>query len=321
MACKAIHGRIQDRPAEWYGTFHMVISGLDNIEARRWLSAQLVALADPALGEDADTIPLIDGGTEGFKGQVRVFVPRATPCFECLLYLFPPQETYPLCTIRSTPRLPEHCIEWASILHWPAERPGETVDGDNPDHVEWLYNAATARAKEYGIEGVTMQLTQGVIKNIIPAIASTNAIVAAQCCTEAFKIATQLAPELRNSMRFNALYGLFAPTETYQRNPDCPVCGTERRSLTVPRVKLLEDFLADLAEHPSYQLKEPSVRTATDATLYMRTPPALERQTAPNLKRQLGALLQSDGASPSTLLITDPSLPGKHIEVDVTLQD
>ena len=90
--------------------------------------------------------------------------------------------------------------------------------------------------------------------------------------------------------------------------------------MTVASSRLLEDFLADLADHPSYQLKQPSVRTASDNTLYMRTPAALERQTAPNLKRPLGALLQADGAA-TTLLITDPSLPGKHIEVDVTLRD
>ena len=37
-----------------------------------------------------------------------------------------------------------------------------TIDGDNPDHIMWLYDKAQDRAREYGIQGVTYRLTQGV---------------------------------------------------------------------------------------------------------------------------------------------------------------
>ena len=38
-----------------------------------------------------------------------------------MLFVF--QVNFPLCTIAHTPRLPEHCIEYAKVLVWPQEHP------------------------------------------------------------------------------------------------------------------------------------------------------------------------------------------------------
>lgn len=50
------------------------------------------------------------------------------------------------------------------------------------------------------VQGVTYQLTQGVVKNIIPAIPSTNAIVAAACTLEALKMVTMCSTQMQNYM-------------------------------------------------------------------------------------------------------------------------
>jgi NEDD8-activating enzyme E1 len=173
--------------------FNLVICGLDSIEARRWMNATLVNLVDPEKPESLK--PMIDGGTEGvlkvssniilaylghlgFKGQSRVILPTVTSCYECSLDMLNKPTAFPICTIANTPRLPEHCIEWASVLEWPKVQGDKKLDTDDPEHISWLYSVASARAKEFKIEGVTWSLTQGVVKNIIPAIASTNAIIA-----------------------------------------------------------------------------------------------------------------------------------------------
>ena len=46
-------------------------------------------------------VPLIDGGTEGFKGNARVIYPGVTACIDCTLDLFPPQVS---CSFSNYPR-------------------------------------------------------------------------------------------------------------------------------------------------------------------------------------------------------------------------
>ena len=35
------------------------------------------------------------------------------------------------------------------------------IDGDDPEHVQWIYKHALKRAQEFHIQGITYRLTQG----------------------------------------------------------------------------------------------------------------------------------------------------------------
>lgn len=63
LICR-FYGKIQDKDQAYYMQFKIVICGLDSIEARRWINATLVSMAEEGASEDAFK-PLIDGGTEG----------------------------------------------------------------------------------------------------------------------------------------------------------------------------------------------------------------------------------------------------------------
>lgn len=267
----------------------------------------LVSIAEDSDGPDGIK-PLIDGGTEGFKGQARVIFPSMTSCIECQLDMHAPRAAVPLCTIASIPRQPEHCIEWAHVIAWDEEKPFPKLDKDDPEHVTWLYQKALTRAEEYNIPGVTYSLTQGTIKNIIPAIASTNAIIAAACCNEAFKIATSAGPCLGFDTNYTMYSGndsIYTYTFKHDKKDDCPVCGNEARPLETNPKATLQDLLDSLAVRPEAQLKKPSIRGA-DQTLYMQFPQGLEEKTRPNLSKTIEELGLENGQA---VVVTDPAFP------------
>ncbi|KAK9475411.1 uncharacterized protein V1510DRAFT_400584 [Dipodascopsis tothii] len=295
-------GKIQDKDDEYYMQFGIVVCGLDSVEARRWINATLVNMVD--MDNPESLKPLIDGGAEGFKGQARVILPTITSCYECSLDMLGQQKTYPICTIANTPRLPEHCIEWSSVLEWPRVFKDKKLDNDDPEHIQWLFETASRRAAEFNITGVTYSLTQGVVKNIIPAIASTNAIIAAACCNEAFKIATTCNPYLSNYMMYSGDDSVYTYTFEHQKKDDCPVCGNLSTPFEADAGWTLEEFMDRLAETQGIQIKRPSLRTAAQS-LYLQAPPQLEAATRPNLGLPLKSLV-ADGEEVS---VTDPGLP------------
>ena len=49
-------------------------------------------------------------------------------------------------------RSPAHCIEYAKLILWEHERPGDTFDADEEEHMKWVFDRASTRAQEFGIQ-------------------------------------------------------------------------------------------------------------------------------------------------------------------------
>ncbi|CAI6243572.1 unnamed protein product [Periconia digitata] len=97
------HDNIKDPKfnVAWFKTFEIVFNALDNLDARRHVNKMCLA---------AD-VPLIESGTTGFNGQVQVIRKGKSQCYDCTPKEAP--KSFPVCTIRSTPSQPLHCIVWA----------------------------------------------------------------------------------------------------------------------------------------------------------------------------------------------------------------
>ncbi|GKT56333.1 ThiF family protein [Colletotrichum tofieldiae] len=138
----AHHANIKDSQfnVKWFRDFNIVFNALDNLEARRHVNRMCLA---------AD-VPLIESGTTGFNGNVQVIKKGVTACYDCT-----PKETpksFPVCTIRSTPSQPIHCIVWGKsyllneIFGTSEDESAfdNSADADNAKEIEELKKEAAA---------------------------------------------------------------------------------------------------------------------------------------------------------------------------------
>ncbi|XP_024965429.1 NEDD8-activating enzyme E1 catalytic subunit isoform X2 [Cynara cardunculus var. scolymus] len=284
--------RIEDKELEFYSEFSIIVLGLDSIEARSYINAVACGFLEYDSNDNPQEQtmkPMVDGGTEGFKGHARVILPGMTPCFECTIWLFPPQVKFPLCTLAETPRTAAHCIEYAHLIKWDEVHSGKSFDPDNPEHMQWVYLEAAKRAELFGIPGVTYSLTQGVVKNIIPAIASTNAIISAACALETLKIASGCSKTLSNYLTYNGVEGLHTKVTEFVKDKDCLVCGPGIL-IELDTSVTLKMFIDLVEDHPKLLVSGASV-THRGKNLYMQAPPVLEEMTRSNLSLPLFELM------------------------------
>uniref|UniRef100_A0A8C4MR66 E1 ubiquitin-activating enzyme n=1 Tax=Equus asinus asinus TaxID=83772 RepID=A0A8C4MR66_EQUAS len=86
---------------EFYTRQDIIITALDNVEARRYVDSRCLA----------NLRPLLDSGTMGTKGHTEVIVPHLTESYNS--HRDPPEEEIPFCTLKSFPAAIEHTIQWA----------------------------------------------------------------------------------------------------------------------------------------------------------------------------------------------------------------
>jgi ubiquitin-like 1-activating enzyme E1 B len=88
-------------PLSWFDQFDIIFNALDNIAARSYINKIGLFLNKK----------IMESGTTGTNGQSQPTFPNKTECYDCVQRETPKQ--FPVCTIRSTPSEPVHCIHWA----------------------------------------------------------------------------------------------------------------------------------------------------------------------------------------------------------------
>lgn len=81
-----------------------VTNALDNVDARTYVDRRCVFFHKP----------LFESGTLGTKGNTQVVLPRLTESYSSSQD--PPEQSFPMCTLRSFPNRIEHTIAWARDL-------------------------------------------------------------------------------------------------------------------------------------------------------------------------------------------------------------
>lgn len=206
--------RIECLPAEFFASFNIIYSCLDSLAARRWLNMTLVNLAVEGI-----TIPLVDGGTEGYFGHVALVIPGVTACIDCLSPIFK-TDTRPICTLTGAVNSPEDCVQWAAFKC--------NEDADSALYPEKIISLARDKAVESGLDdnAISTEFVSSVLKRIVPSISTTNSVIGG--------VMTFIGTKLLNGSPFNLdspnFYnycgesGVSLGAVTVRHQDECPTC-------------------------------------------------------------------------------------------------
>ena len=88
----------------------------------------------------------------------------------------------------------------------------------------------------------------GVIKNVIPAIASTNSIIAAETVMEAIKIFTGFSKRLDNYFMYMGHEGLYSSTMQMDKLDNCKTCSKRVQVIKVEENDIWKKILEKILE-------------------------------------------------------------------------
>jgi len=165
----------------------------------------------------------------------------------------------------SLDRLSKRLQEMKATATEDSAEPVITFDKDDEDTLDFVTASSNLRSIVFGIETKSRFDIKQMAGNIIPAIATTNAIIAGLCVLQSFKVLRGDYPSTKEvsyipCMSFVILLTrqiflspfaperLFASDRLRDPNPDCPVCSVAQTRVLVDMSRatlndLVEDFL------------------------------------------------------------------------------
>ena len=162
-----------------------------------------------------------------------------------------------------------------SIERFYAERGDEvgaaTFDKDDPIALDFVTSASNLRGEIFGIERQSRWSVKEIAGNIVPAIATTNAIIAGFIVLEALKVLGGRVNELKYvSLRRNPDVrpkgqAWLQATSVDEPNPNCPVCGDSGITLTVDCATFTVGMLLDRVVKKHLSFNKPTIDYTTMA--------------------------------------------------------
>lgn len=146
----------------------------------------------------------------------------------------------------SLERLSRRLEDMKSKANGDAMEPTITFDKDDEDTLDFVTASANLRSWAFGIDTKSRFDIKQMAGNIIPAIATTNAIVAGLCVLESLKVLRGDYTATREVYLSPFATERLLSSDKYRPpNPDCPVCSVAQFQLLVDMSKAT---LSDLVE-------------------------------------------------------------------------